>query len=100
MIVATWRRASRISVARSSAISAITPASLVAQIKPHVERDLIVARTPGVQLAPRLANQRDQPALDREMDVFVGDIELEDAALDLIFDPLESADDRAHLARP
>ena len=64
---------------------------LVAQVKPHVERDLIVARSPGVQLAPRLANQRNQPPLDREMDIFIGDIELEASALDLIFDPLEPA---------
>ena len=71
---------------------------LVAQIQPQVERDLIVARTPGMQLAPGLANQRDQPALDREMDVFIGNVEFEDAALDLIFDTLESADDRTHFA--
>ena len=72
---------------------------LVAQVKPHVECDLIVARSPGVQLAPRLANQRNQPPLDREMDIFVGDIELEASALDFIFDPLEPRGDRAHLAR-
>ena len=71
---------------------------LVAQIQPQVERDLIVARTPGVQLAPGLADQRDQPALDREVDVFIGNVEFEQAPLDLIFDTLESADDRTHFA--
>ena len=52
-----------------------------------------------MQLAPGLANQRDQPALDREMDIFIGDIELEATARDFSFDPLESADDRPQLAR-
>ncbi len=52
-----------------------------------------------MQLAPRLADQRDQPALDREMDVFIGNVELEASGVDLIFDALEAADDRAHLAR-
>ena len=52
-----------------------------------------------MQLAPRLANQRDQPSLDCEMDVFVGDVELETSLRDLIFDPLEAANDLAQLAR-
>ncbi len=73
--------------------------NFVAEIEPHVESDLIVARAPGVQLAPGLANQRDQPALDREVDVFVGDIELEASIRDFTFDALESADDRAQLVR-
>ena len=59
---------------------------LVAQKQPQVERDLIVARAPGMQLAPGLADHRDQPALDREMDVFIGNVEFEHAPLDLVFD--------------
>ena len=73
--------------------------NLVAEIEPHVERDLIVARTPGVELAPGLSNQRDQPALDRQVDVFIGDIELEASIRDFTFDTLESADDCTQLAR-
>ena len=85
--------------ARSPAISAITPAISSRKIKPHVERDLIVARTAGVELAPRLADQCDQPSFDRQVNIFVGDIEFEASIRDFTFDPLESGDDRAQLAR-
>ena len=47
----------------------------VAQIEPQVERDLVVARARGMQLAPGRADPLGQAALDREMDVFVGKIE-------------------------
>src|SRR5580700_4922023 len=52
-----------------------------------------------MQLAPGLINQRDQPALDCEVDIFVGNIELEAPVRNFAFDTLESADDRPQLAR-
>ena len=52
-----------------------------------------------MQLAPGLTNQRDKPSLDRKVDVFIGDIELEATARNFSFDALESAHDRPQLAR-
>ena len=70
----------------------------VAQIEPQIERDLIVARARSMQFAPRLAGDRNQAALDRKMNVFIGDIELETTGLDLLLNLLETANDRAQLA--
>ena len=43
-----------------------------AQIQPQIERDLLVARPPGVQAASRVAEPLDQLALDEAVDVLVG----------------------------
>jgi len=72
---------------------------LIAKKKPHVECYLIVARTRGVEFASRLANHRDQPALDREMNILIGDIELKVTARYVIFNTLEAFCDRAQLSR-
>ncbi len=70
-------------------------AQFVAQIKPEVECHLIVARARGMQLAPRVADLRDQAPLDREMNILVADIESKASGIDLALDFLQSALDRA-----
>ena len=47
--------------------------------EPQVERDLVVAAAPGVQLGARGAGDLGDPALDRGVDVLVGRHELERA---------------------
>ena len=44
-----------------------------AQIEPQIERHLLVARSPGVQPAPGVADALDQLPLDEAVDVLVGD---------------------------
>ena len=51
-----------------------------------------------MESASRLARDRDQATLDRKMNVFVRDIELETAGFDLLLNLLETANDRAQLA--
>lgn len=58
----------------------------VAQVEAKIERDLIVARARRVQLAPRFANLGDQPALDRQMYILVGDIEAKASGVNLALD--------------
>ncbi len=53
-----------------------------------------------MQLAPRVTDFLDQPALDREMDILVGDGKSKPSGVDLALDFLESALDRARLSRP
>ena len=51
--------------------------------QPEIGRDLVVARTRGVQPAGGGADQLGQPALDIHMDVFERPLELELAGADL-----------------
>jgi hypothetical protein len=69
----------------------------VAQIETQVERDLVVARTRGVELAPGLPDFRDQASLDREVDVFVGGDKAKLPGFDLLLDLAKTALHRAPL---
>ena len=62
-------------------------------VESKVKRDLVVARTAGVQGG---AGRRElgQPALDRRVDVLVGLLEIELTGVELPFDPPETALDR------
>ena len=62
----------------------------VADIKPHVSRDLIVARTCGVKSASRGADQFGKAAFDIHMDVFKRAGEGEIAFFDLLSDLIEA----------
>ncbi len=55
----------------------MTVGNLILQKEPEIQRDLIIARARSVHLAAGVAGQLDQSAFDRDMDVFVGDVELE-----------------------
>jgi len=55
-------------------MSAITFRDLIAKKKPHVECYLIVAANARWEFCGPVANHRDQPALDREMNILIGDI--------------------------
>ena len=72
----------------------------VAQIEPQVERDLVVARARGMQLAPGRADPLGQAALDRQMDVLVGKLEAEAAGSDLALDRAQAGDDFGGLGAP
>ena len=61
-------------------------AQFVTQIKAKIERDLIVARSRSVQLATRVTDFRDQPTLDREMDIFVAESEVKASRVNLTLD--------------
>ena len=65
----------------------------VAEIEPQIERDLVVARSRGMELAPRRADPLGQAALDREMDILVGEREAEAAGIDLALDRAQAGDD-------
>src|SRR5487761_1412459 len=69
-------------------------AQFVTQVEAKVERDLVVARARGMQLAPSVADLRDQPALDCEMNILVADIEAKASGVDLALNFLEPALDR------
>ena len=58
----------------------------VAQIKAEIQRHLIIARTPRMQLLTRRADLLRQPALDREMDILVRDREAEVTFRDFALD--------------
>ena len=49
----------------------LQPRDPAAQVQPQVDRDLLVARTAGVQSTAGIADARDELALDERMDVFV-----------------------------
>ena len=74
-------------------------ADFVAQIEPQIERDLIVARSRGMQFAARGPDFFDQPALDREMDILVGDVEAKMPGTDLALDSAETRSDLARFRR-
>src|SRR5438132_9274472 len=61
----------------------------VPQVKPQIERDLIVAATPRVQLAPHLSDDLGQPQFDGHMDVFLSGSESKAPVRDLALDLLE-----------
>ena len=69
----------------------------LAQIKPHVEGDLIVAAPRRVQFAPGRTDQLGQAPLDIHVNVFVGLGELELAAVDLALHRLQAPDDFARV---
>ena len=60
----------------------------------HVGRDLVVARARGVELAADRADDLRQPPLDRHVDVLVVLAERERAAVELLLDALEPAEQR------
>ena len=63
------------------------------EVEPLVERDLVVARAPGVQLAADLAHQLEEPALDVHVDVLELGPEGERAALQLTPHRVQAGDD-------
>jgi hypothetical protein len=62
-----------------------------AHVEPHVGRDLIVARARGVQPLARVADERDEPPLDVEMDVLGFQRPLELARAELVADRRHAA---------
>ena len=66
----------------------------VAQVKPQVGRDLIVARATGVQFLADLANALDQVRLDVHVHVFERHAPVEFAGVDFGFDFFQALDDR------
>ena len=69
----------------------------VPAVEPQVERDLVVARSPGVQRGTGRRELR-QATFDGGVDVLVGVLKLELAAVELALDPSESTFDRGQLA--
>src|SRR5260221_3759012 len=65
-------------------------------VQPQVQRDLVVARSPGVQGG---AGGRDfgEPSLDGGVDVFVRVFEIEGSRIELALDPTQAALDRREL---
>src|SRR5262245_54585582 len=70
---------------------------LAAEPEPHVERDLVVPRAAGVELAAHGADLFDEAALDVHVDVFELDAVREDARLELLPHLGEAAEDRLEL---
>ena len=68
-------------------------AEFVRQIESQIECDLVVARACGVQFGAGRTGDLDQPTLNCQMNIFVGQIETEAAGFDLAFDLLQSLDD-------
>src|SRR5262245_38716478 len=64
--------------------------NLVAQVEPHVQRNLIVATAGGMELAADGANRLDQAPLDVHVDVLPVHIKRERAALDFRLDRLQA----------
>ena len=68
----------------------------IAAVEPQVERDLVVARAPGVQRGTRRGDLGQTP-LDRRVDVLVGRLEPEISCVKLAPDPAQSSFDRGQL---
>jgi hypothetical protein len=69
------------------------------QVEPEIHRHLLVARTPGVQPLPRLANPFDQLPLDERVDVLVGTLEEAGGLGALLEDALKTPGNRARIRR-
>jgi hypothetical protein len=67
-----------------------------AAVEPEVQRDLVVARAPGVQSRAGRRELR-QTSLDGSVDVFVGVLEIELTRIELALDPPQAALDRNQL---
>ena len=72
----------------------IKTVDLVSQIQPDIQRDLVVAASGGVQLAPCLSNASDQFLLDGHVNVFVGRIENKRAFSNIRENLFQAADNR------
>ena len=68
---------------------------LVAQVQPDVGRDLVVARTAGVQTFADVSNDPDEAGFDVHVDVFARDRPLEFARVDFRVNPPQAIDDHA-----
>ena len=73
---------------------AVQMVGAVADIKPEIGRDLIVARARGVQPPGRLADQLLQPRFDIHVDIFQGAGKAEFPGIDLGFDRAKPVGDR------
>src|SRR5262249_48923109 len=72
----------------------------VAQIETQVERDLVVARARGMELAPGLSDFRDEASLDSQVDVFVGGDKAKLPRFYFLLDLAKTALNRARLGAP
>ena len=70
----------------------------LAQVEARGGGDLIIARTPGVQLLAGIADPLDQPMLDVHVQVFQVHPPLKLAGLDLFADLPQAGDDALHFA--
>jgi hypothetical protein len=70
----------------------------VADIEAEIGRDLVVARSRGVQPSGRRSDQFGKPALDVHMDVFERALEVESALADLRQDGVEALGDVLRIA--
>ena len=73
----------------------LEPVDRIAYPQPHIERDLVVARTRGMQPSAGRSDQFGQPRFDIEMDVLEPGRELEPCALDLLANLQQPAPDGA-----
>ena len=71
--------------------------AFAAEIEPHVQGNLIISASAGVQLRPGRTRDLGDPALDRGMDVLVGRCERELARSELLFDARERGVDHLPL---
>jgi hypothetical protein len=67
---------------------------LAARPQPEIRRDLVVPRSPGVELAAHRPGDLAQPGLDVHVHVLLGGIPLERAGLDLLCHLLQTRDQR------
>ena len=72
-------------------------ATFAAEVEPHVERDLVVATSAGMQLGAGRARDLGDAALDRRVDVFVGRRERERARRELLVDTRQGRRDHLPL---
>src|ERR1043165_4630841 len=71
---------------------------MMAQVEPHVQRNLVIAASSCVQLAADRADQFRKPPLDRHVDIFVLRSEFEPATVQFRFYRFEPPDDAPSLA--
>ena len=65
----------------------------LAGVEPHIQRNLVVARPPGVQPPRRRADELVQPPLDVHVQVFQRGIPRKIAGLDFLLDAAQALDD-------
>ena len=66
---------------------------LIADIQPHVERDLVIAAPARVQLLTSVPDPFCQHSLDKGVDIFTGIIYDKLSTLDILLDSLQSVED-------